>query len=164
MGGDKDQADDKGKAASPTPFRYPEVLAIADAKKNFSSIVRESSEALKLYMVGNALRREAPRSVILGEQALRVLLRGVQGHPVWEEDAEHHLWSVEVPEFEAVGQGETKEEAVKDLLWAVVELAEDYIEDIAFYFKIGWQDKLPFALAAFLAADDPERLRRLLGV
>lgn len=144
--------------------RVPEVLAVAEAKKNFSSIVRESSEAMKLYMVGNALRREAPRSVILGEEALQVLLQGVQGHPVWEEDAEKHLWSVEVPEFDAVGQGETKEEAVQDLLEAAVDLAEDYIENMALFFKVGWQARFPYALAIFLAANNPARLRKLLGV
>ena len=158
---DKDKTADKENAAPP---HYPEVLAIADAKRNFSSIVRESSEALKLYMVGNALRREAPRSVILGEQALQVLLRGVQGHAVWEEDTEHHLWSVEVSEFHVFAQGETKEEAIQDLLLAAVEMAEDYVQDMALYFKMGWQDHFPYALAVVLSAGDPERLRQLLGV
>lgn len=137
---------------------------MAEAKKHFSELIRESSEALKCFRVGNALRRDAPRSLILGELAVQALLDGLQCHPQWEKDKKQGLWTVVVPELDVFGQGETKEAAVRELLEAAVEMAAVYTQDVAFYFKVDRRHQYPYVMAVLLSADDPDRLRQFLGV
>lgn len=142
----------------------PEVLAVAEAKKHFPAIIRESSEALKVFRVGNAQRRDAPRAVILGEEAIRTLLGDLKFTPEWEEDKEQGLWSAVVPELDIFGQGATREEARDQLLAAARDYANVYLEDVPFYFKVGRRGHFPYVLAVSLVADQPEKLASLLGV
>lgn len=141
-----------------------DVLPIAEAKKHFPSIIREASENLKLYRVANAQRRDAPRAVVIGEEALRVLIGEITFSPQWEEDTEHGLWSVVVEAIGIYGQGPTRDDARGDLLEAAIEFADLYLEDIAYYFRHGRKDWYRYALAIALAAGDQEKLVSLFGV
>lgn len=142
----------------------PEVLAIADAKKNFSTLIRESSESFKCFRVGNALRNDAPKSFIIGEEAIRELVADLHCNPRWEQDTENNLWSVEVPELDIFAQGSTREEAINELLETALDFALVYQHDPAFYFKMGRRRQYPYVLAVLLAFDKPTELRHLLGV
>lgn len=141
-----------------------DVLPVAEAKKNFTALIRESSEALKVFRVANAQRRQSPRSLILGEAAMEVLLERLTCSPRWEEDPAQRLWSVHVPELDVFGQGATRDEAADDLIEAAVEYSEVYLEDVPFYFKAGRKDHYPYVLAVLLAAGDRDKLRRVIGV
>ncbi len=140
------------------------VLPIAEAKKNFSAIVREASEGLRCFRIGNAQRHDAPRAVVLGESAVETLLECLECHPAWEHDEEQGLWSVAVPELGVFGQGVTKDSAVADLLKAAVDSAAAYLEDPVFFAKVARRQEYPFVLAVFLYADEPLKLRSFLRV
>ena len=142
----------------------PATLNVNTAKSQFTELVRGSSEAFKVYRVKNGLRRNAPGSLILGEDALRMLLAQFQIHPQWEEDGEQGLWTVYAPELDVYGQGSTREEAAADLMEAAQEYAELYLEDPQFNFKVGRKDHFPFVILVALAAGNPDQVRAALGL
>lgn len=142
----------------------PAILPVAEAKKHFPAIVREASENLKLFRVANAQRREAPRALVIGEEALRALIGEIRLTPEWEQDVERGLWSVVLPELDIYGQGPTRDEAAADLIEAALEYAALYLEDAALYFRFGRRDQYRYVLAIALAAGDRAALARLLGI
>ena len=140
------------------------VLSISDAKRQLPAVLRQSSEQLKVFRVGNARRAGAPRALILGEEAVRVLLGNRKLTLQWEYDEETGLWSVYAPELDVFGQGATREKAAEDLLETAKEYVLLYLEDPLFYFKAGRRDHFPYVLAIALAGDHPEQLRQVLGL
>jgi hypothetical protein len=141
----------------------PDSYSIYDAKANFSMIARDAAEHGKVFVVANAQRKAAPRTVILGEEAVRILLDHFVCHSEWEEDAEHHLWTVYVPEIDDWGQGESQEDAVKDLVDGAMELADLYLSDLQFFLRGGRSAEFPFMLKISLARDAGE-VRKVLGL
>lgn len=141
----------------------PDSYSIYEAKTNFSMIVRDSAEHGKVFMVGNAQREASPRAVILGENLLRLLLDRFICHPEWEEDAEKGMWTVSVSEAGAWGEGNSKSEAVQDLLENAKALSEGYLEEADLYLRFGRTEFLPMMLKIALARDEAG-LQRTLGL
>lgn len=140
------------------------VIGVAEAKRELPQLIREAGEQQRLFTLGNAQRRNAPRVVLMGEQILEALLEAPACTPEWEEDTEHGLWSVYVPELDLFGQGNTRDEAASDLFAATQEYADLYLEDLRFYFKVNRQHHLPFLLAFTLARGDRDKAMRVLGL
>lgn len=142
----------------------PSVLSISHAKAQLPELVRQASQNLKVYRVGNARQRDAKTSVILGEEMVQAILENIKCHPVWEEDSETRLWSVVVPELDVFGQGETREQAAQDLLATVNDYVQLYLEDAPFYFKVGRKEHLPYVLALAFHGGDADSQLQILGL
>lgn len=140
------------------------VYPIAEAKKQFPSLIREATQNLRPILVANAQRKDSERAVILGEEAVLALLQDLPATPDWEWDEEHGLWSVVIDEFDVWGQGATREEARADLIFGARDYAGAYMDEPAWYFRAGRAAHYAYALAITLAGDDDERVARLLGV
>ncbi len=151
-------SDSEGKGVT-----MPPTLSVYEAKREFSSLVRESSELGKVYLVANAQRKHAPRTVILGASTLKTMLERYDFHPQWEEDAGQRLWTVYVPEIDVWGQGPSQEEAAEDLVSAVLDYVGVYRRDVDFYARVGKAGHFPFVLRLLLA-EDREQVRSILGV
>lgn len=142
----------------------PAVLAVSQAKAHLPELVRQASEEMRLFAVGNARRRDAKRAVIMGEEALAALVEGVKFTAEWTEDTELGGWTVYIPEIKVYGEGETREEAAKDAVKAAIEWAELYMEDAPLYFRSGFADQFPYVVKLLLAQTTGEDLRKVLGV
>lgn len=141
----------------------PDSYSIYEAKTNLSMIVRDSAEHGKVFLVGNAQMKAAPRAVVMGENLLHLLLDRFVCHPEWEEDAEKGMWTISVSEAGAWGEGSSKDEAVQDLLENAKALSEGYLEEADLYLRFGRTQALPIMLKIALARDDAE-LQRTLGL
>lgn len=140
------------------------VISVSEAKKELPQLIREAGEQLKLFTLANVQRRDAPRVVLLGERTLQTLVEHLSCTPEWEEDGEHGLWSVYVPELDVFGQGKTREEAVNSLIEAAQEYADLYLEDAPFYLKVNREHHYPFVIALALARGDRGKATKVLGL
>lgn len=140
------------------------VLAVSEAKKDFSRIMRESSEHLRFFKIQNVQRHAASASLLIGEEAVDLILARYTFTLQWEEDQEQGLWSIYVPEIDVWGQGETKDQAAEDLLTAVLDYLDVYLEDVPFHLKVGRREHLPYLLRVYLASEDRQAVRRVLGL
>lgn len=116
------------------------------------------------YRIQNAQRHEAAASLIIGEEAVSLILARYTFTPQWEEDQEQGLWSVYVPEIDAWGQGETQDRSAEDLVTAVLDYMDVYLEDVPFQIKVGRGEHLPYLLRIYLASEDRQAVRQVLGV
>lgn len=140
------------------------VFAVGDAKKEFSRLVRESSEQMRVFTVQNAQRHGAKAAVIISEETMDLILQRFTFIPQWEEDREQGLWSVYVPEIDVWGQGETREQAAEDLVSAAIDYADVYMDDVRFHIKVGRQDHLPYILRIYRTGGDRQAVREALSV
>lgn len=140
------------------------VLAISEAKRDFSRLVRESSEELRIFRIQNLQRHRATASLLIGETAMDLILAGYDFTPQWEEDAEQNLWTVYVPEIDVWGQGATRDDAAEDLVTAVLDYVDLYFEDVPFQIKVNRGAQLPHLLRISRAGEDRQAVRRALGV
>jgi hypothetical protein len=152
----KDSEEEEGRTMPPT-------LSVHEAKREFSSLVRESAELGQVFLVANAQRKHAPRTVILGASVMKAMLESYAFHPQWEEDTQQRLWTVYVPEIDVWGQGPSQEDAAKDLVDAALDYADVYRHDVGFYAKVGKAGHFPYVLRLLLA-EDTEQVRSILGV
>lgn len=141
-------------------MEYP----IYEAKKNFSHILHEAGEHLKLFPIKNAQRHDTTRIWVVGEQVIAVLLEGLCFKPEWEEDKEQGYWTVYLPELDIFGQGKTREEAAEELVTAALEYADIYQGDIPFYLKVGRKSHLPYIWRLLLTGGDRNKVKEILGV
>lgn len=141
-------------------MEYP----IYEAKKNFSYILHEAGEHLKLFPIKNAQRHDAARIWVVGEPVIETILEGLRCTPEWEEDVEQGHWTVYIPELDIWGQGKTREEAADDLVTAALDYAAVYAEDVPFYLKFGRKHHLPFVWRLLLLGKEREKVKEFLGV
>ncbi len=139
-------------------------LAVSEAKRDFSRIVRESSEQLRVFTVQNAQRHGAASSLVIGGTAMELVLSHFTFTPQWEEDADSGLWTVYLPEIDVWGQGETRLQAAEDLIDAALDFMRVFLDDIPFQIKIGRGHYLPYLLRLYQAGDDRQAIRGILGV
>lgn len=139
-------------------------LPVSEAKRDLSRIVREASEHWRVFTIQNAQRRDAAACVVMGEEAMAMILDRFTFTLEWEEDREQGLWSVYVPEIDAWGQGESRESAAQDLARATQDYADIYLDDVPFYVKVGRGDHLPYILRINRTHGDHAEVRRVLGV
>ena len=138
-----------------------ETIPIYQAKRDFSAIVRDSSERGKVFVVGNTQRRDAPRSLVIGEAPLHSILNAFSCHPQWEEDEKQGLFTAYIPEIDMWGQGTTRKSAAEDALAAAREYSDLYVKDVDFYNRVGRGKHFPFLLRLWLSSTDSDAMKVL---
>lgn len=102
--------------------------------------------------------------MIIGEEAMQLILSRFTFTSQWEEDRDQGLWSVHVPEIDVWGQGETREQAAEDLVTAAIDYADVYMDDVPFQIKVGRGEHLSYVLRIHQEGGDRQAIRRVLGV
>lgn len=142
----------------------PAVLPVSEAKRHFTIIHRQASEGGRVFMVADGRRKDAKVSVTLGAEALQAVIADVKFTPEWIEDTENGGWTVVIKELDIFGEGDTRDEAIADVVKTAAEYAQLYSEDAALYFRMGRRNQYRYVLRILLAVAQGENLRTVLGL
>lgn len=137
-------------------------LFLDKAGKQLPVIIEESNQKLRLFIIGD--QSSSLQSWVLGERLAEVLLESFSCRVEWEREHIFGIWMIYVPELDLWGTGDTKEEAVEDLVSAAEDYREVFLKCIPFYLSAGREKHLPYILRLALARGDREKIKTLLGL
>ncbi|MGI5823508.1 MAG: hypothetical protein ACOX6Z_06140 [Dethiobacteria bacterium] len=130
--------------------------------KQLQYILEESNQRLRLFAIG--ARDSSLQSWVLGKRLAEILFKSYACEVEWEREEIFGLWMLYVPQLDLWGTGDTKEEAVEDLIAAAEDYREVYLQCISFYLSAGREKHLPYVLRLALAGGDREKIKTFLGL
>ena len=112
-----------------------DIMGIADLRKDLSSVIDNAIERFQEAVAGN-VKKGGKTVTIISTELLDILLGCYQFSPSLSYDDSTQQYEVIIPEIDASGFGETKQDAIEVLLDNIVSLTEDYFDDIELYVRI----------------------------
>jgi len=137
-------------------------LPLSEAKELLAEILRKSNEQLRLFVIqeeGYPLQ-----SWVVGEKLVEIMLEEFSCGVEWEQEKDIGIWTVYVPELDIWGTGNTKDEAAEDLVSAVQDYMEVFLESIPFYLGAGRKKHLPYIFRLLLAKGNRKKIKEFLGL
>ncbi|HOJ09552.1 MAG TPA: hypothetical protein PK733_03055 [Clostridiales bacterium] len=140
-----------------------DIMGVADLRKDLSSVMDNAIDRFQEVVTGN-VKKGGKTATIISTELLDLLLGCYQFNPLISYDNPTQQYEVLVPEIGASGFGETKQDAIDVLLDNIVNLTEDYFDDIELYIRIEkYKKQYPYYLK-LKGCVDKNQLLKVLGL
>jgi len=139
-----------------------EAIPLSVVKRDFSKYNRLAQLGLEILVV-NKHAKTATTSLV-DSDVLSVLMDGLRFSIIETDGEELGGMTIAVDELPVYGEGDTREEAVADLLEAVVDYCNVYTDNIEMYRQVEGPRQRALMLKLLRCKDNKERLRQTLKV
>mgnify|MGYP000930751625 CR=1 FL=1 len=112
-----------------------DIIGISDLRKDLSSVIDNAIERFQDVIVGN-IKKGGKTATIISTELLNTLLDCYQFNPLISYDESTQQYEVIVHEVGVSGFGDTKQDAIDILIDNIIDLTEDYFDDIELYVRI----------------------------
>lgn len=136
---------------------------IRDTKQYYSEINDKVLKGIEVITY-NASKKLSEVSHIKTELLDTIFDKFVCFHPRVELDEELNVWTVAADEIDMYGEGSTKEEAIEDLLDAIVHFCKIYAEKIELYAVLDSAEKKAYMRKMLRCENDREKIRKVIGL
>lgn len=135
---------------------------IRDTKRFYSDINDKALNGIEVITY-NAMGKAGEVSH-LSKKIVDFLFDSLQFHITEEFDEEFGVYTVSADDINMYGEGNTKTEAIEDLLTSILEYAAIYVEQIDMFSKVEDITKQGYMIKVVRCGSDKEKLKKVLGL
>lgn len=135
---------------------------IRDTKRFYSDINDKALNGIEVITY-NAMGKAGEVSH-LSKQIVDFLLESIQFHISEEFDEELGVYTISADDINIYGEGNTKDEAIEDLINSILEYTAIYIDQINLFSKVEDITKQGYMLKVIRCGNDKEKLKKVLGL
>ncbi len=152
----------EGKGVEKMEATLQNKFNIRDTKRFYSDINDRALNGIEVITY-NAMGKVGEVSH-LNKSIVDFLFDSLQFHITEEFDEELGVYNVSADDINIYGEGNTKAEAIEDLLTSIMEYADIYVEQIDMFSKVEDITKQGYMLKVIRCCGDREKLKKVLGL
>ncbi len=138
------------------------IIGLKDLRESITTIYSEAINDFKYFITGNVRKDNAKTLSILSTDVLNSILENFSFNSKISFDNETNQYEVIIAEIEAYGCGDTKTDAVTMVIENVIDLKDDFFENIGLYMRIdNMKKKYPYFLRINNCSSVTELLKTL---
>ncbi len=138
------------------------MILLSEAKKQLDQILNESNKKLRPFFITD--EDNSFHSWVISNELMEKLLENLSCCTEIEKESNMGFWTAYVHELDVWGRGNTVEEAVDDLVSAVQDYMEVFLDNVPFFLGAGRKEHLPYIFRVLFARGSREKIKEFLGV
>lgn len=142
-----------------------EIVGMRTLRGNLSECISKAINNFHEIITANAAVKGSKTASIMSTEMLKIMLDScIKFNTLIAFDEATNQYVVSVPELDADGQGNTREEAIEVLLDNIITLTEDYFENIELYLRIENSKKMLPYFERIRHCENMDDMSRVLGL
>ena len=113
-----------------------EVLGLRELRTKISEVFSRVTNNFEEIITGNVKKEKSRTASLIATETLKELLDSYKFNPTITKDKTTGVWEISIDEISAAGFGDTKEKAVEMIVDVVLDLTDDFFEEIDLNMRI----------------------------